>query len=163
LVDGYAATAASLANLDTKPGDLDGVNLIPFLSGDNKAAPHDTLTWRWIAQAAIREGDWKLLRGGEREYLYNLKTDIEEKHNLLKEYPEVADRLRRNLTQWSQTLDPPGLATAPMAPTWMNYYDFYLEGLEPAQTRDELSLGIDSTPPRKNRRNSTRRKSTASE
>ncbi|WP_442508116.1 sulfatase family protein [Novipirellula sp. SH528] len=130
-----AATAASLAKLDTKPGDLDGVNLIPFLNGENKAAPHDALMWRWIAQAAIREGDWKLLRGGEREYLYDLKSDIEEKHNLLRKYPEVADRLRRKLTTWSETLAPPGLATGPMAPAWMDYYDFYLEGKTPTRVK----------------------------
>ncbi|GAA4459482.1 sulfatase family protein [Novipirellula rosea] len=130
-----AATAASLAKLDTKPGDLDGVNLIPFLSGENKAAPHDALMWRWIAQAAIREGDWKLLRGGEREYLYNLKSDIEEQHNVLRKYPEVADRLRRKLTTWSETLDPPGLATGPMTPAWIDYYDFYLEGKTPNRVK----------------------------
>ena len=64
-----AATATAIAKIETQPGDLDGVNLIPFLSGDNQAAPHEALMWRWIAQSAIREGDWKLLRGGGRDHL----------------------------------------------------------------------------------------------
>lgn len=123
-----AATAASLAKLETKPGDLDGVNLIPFLSGENTAAPHDALMWRWVAQSAIREGDWKLLRGGNREYLYDLHADVEEKHNLAAKYPDVANRLRGKLEVWADTLDPPGLTTGPMAQTWNQYYDFYLEG-----------------------------------
>lgn len=130
-----AATAAALANIETRPGDLDGVNLIPFLSGQDKSAPHDALMWRWIAQSAIREGDWKLLRGGKREYLYNLKSDIEEKHNLASEHPEIAGQLREKLKTWSQTLDPPGLTNGAMAKTWHDYYDFYLEGKEPAPVR----------------------------
>ena len=123
-----AATAAKVAKLETQPDDLDGVNLIPFLSGENKAAPHDALMWRWISQSAIREGDWKLLRGGEREYLYNLQSDLEEKNNVAAKHPEIADRLRQRLTQWSQTLSPPGLATANQAAVWNDYFDFYLDG-----------------------------------
>ncbi len=123
-----AATAAAIAQLVTKPGDLDGVNLIPHLRGDIKTPPHDALYWRWVSQAAIREGDWKLLRGGPREYLYNLRTDLEEKHNLAAQHPEIATRLRAKLTAWSNELTPPGLATGPMAKTWTAYYDHYLEG-----------------------------------
>lgn len=119
-------------------GDLDGVNLIPFLSGENEAAPHEALMWRWVAQSAIREGDWKLLRGGEREYLYNLAEDIEEKHNLASQEPEIAARLRAKLTAWSGTLNPPGLATGPMASTWDDYFDFYLEGKPAAPLREKF-------------------------
>ena len=37
--------------IPTKPGDLDGVNLIPHLTGDIKTPPHEALYWRWIAQS----------------------------------------------------------------------------------------------------------------
>ena len=70
-----AATAAATNKIEVQPGDLDGMNLLPHLTGENKAAPHDALYWRWMAQSAIRKGNWKLLRGGEREYLYDLATD----------------------------------------------------------------------------------------
>ena len=123
-----AATAAGLAGIETQEGDFDGVNLIPFLSGQVATAPHKALMWRWVSQSAIREGDWKLLRGGNREYLYNLKSDLEEKNNVADKYPEVADRLRRSLTTWSQELSPPGLATSGQSALWNEYYDFYLEG-----------------------------------
>ena len=53
-----AATAVAIAGL--KPDNsLDGVNLIPHLTGKIKAAPHESIQWRWIAQAAVREGRWK--------------------------------------------------------------------------------------------------------
>ena len=123
-----AATAAAATDLKVKPGDLDGVNLLPHLKGENKAAPHDFLAWRWIAQSAIREGNWKLLRGGDREYLYDLSADLEEKHNLASQQPDITTRLRAKLKTWSAELTPPGLANGAMAPTWNEYFDHYLEG-----------------------------------
>lgn len=123
-----AATAAALANIPTKPGDLDGVNILPHLKGEIKTPPHDALYWRWIAQSAIREGDWKLLRGGNREYLYDLGHDLEEKNNLAASHPDIARRLREKLGKWCGGLATPGLTSGPMAATWNDYFDYYLEG-----------------------------------
>lgn len=124
-----AATATAIANVETKTGDLDGVNLLPFLSGQNKAAPHDALMWRWVSQSAIREGNWKLLRGGGREYLFDLDADLEEKHNLAAKHPMIANRLRKRLRDWAGELSPPGLAEAmPTGGAWGTYFDFYLDG-----------------------------------
>lgn len=122
------ATAAAMTKLEAKPGAFDGVNLLPHLTGENKAAPHDVLYWRWMAQSAIREGNWKLLRGGEREYLYDLGTDREEKRNLAAQHPDIATRLRTKLKTWADGLNPPGMALGPMAPVWNDYFDHYLEG-----------------------------------
>ncbi|MEO1992392.1 MAG: sulfatase-like hydrolase/transferase [Pirellulales bacterium] len=144
-----AATAAGIAGLKTQPADFDGVNLIPYLSGEKTTPPHDVLTWRWIAQSAIREGNWKLLRGGEREYLYDLEVDLEEKHNLAAKHPEIAKRLRTRLSTWADELDPPGLTTGELSSAATRYFDFYLDGRNisldtqtPLQTRvkttDEL-------------------------
>ncbi|KAA5547226.1 sulfatase-like hydrolase/transferase [Roseiconus nitratireducens] len=123
-----AATSAALAGLDVPPEKLDGVNLVPFLTGEKQGPPHQQLMWRWTAQSAIRSGDWKLLRGGEREYLYNLADDLEEHHNLASEHADVAARLRRQLAAWGDQLTPPGLQVGPMSETWNDYFDFYLDG-----------------------------------
>lgn len=123
-----SATAAALVNIPTPPGEFDGKNILPHLKGDIKTPPHEALYWRWVAQSAIREGDWKLLRGGEREYLYNLSNDLGETRNLASQNPEIAKRLREKLQTWGQELTPPGLTTNSMAPTWNDYYDHYLEG-----------------------------------
>jgi uncharacterized sulfatase len=131
-----AATATAIAGIETKPGDLDGVNLIPFLSGKNKAEPHDALMWRWVSQSAIRAGNWKLLRGGDREYLFDLDADLEEKHNLAAKHPEIADRLRKRLSEWANELSPPGLAKdLSSGGAWGSYFDFYLDGKEPPPLR----------------------------
>jgi uncharacterized sulfatase len=132
-----AATAVALAGLPEEPS-LDGVNLIPFLSGKRKTAPHENLQWRWISQAAIREGDWKFLKGGKREYLFDLKNDREERSNLLHSEPQIARRLRAKLTTWADALQPPGLATAGMSTTWEQYFDFYLDGKDPAPLRSKF-------------------------
>lgn len=123
-----AATAAAIANIQTLPGELDGKNIVPHLTGEIKTPPHDALYWRWVAQSAIRDRNWKLLRGGDREYLYDLKTDPSEQRNLAAKHPEIAARLRLKLQTWSSELTPPGLATGRMAPTWHAYFDHYLDG-----------------------------------
>jgi uncharacterized sulfatase len=130
-----AATAASLARIDVNHGDLDGVNLVPYLSGNATGAPHEALMWRWGAQSAIREGSWKLLRGGDREYLYNLDADLEEKVDLSSRHPEIARRLRNRLASWAADLDPPGISAETMTPVANDYFDYYLEGKAPSRVR----------------------------
>ncbi len=139
-----AATAAELAKIEAEPDDFDGVNLVPYLSGKNEEAPHEFLAWRWVAQSAIREGDWKLLRGGEREYLYNLKSDLEEQHNLADKHPEIADRLRARLSKWTSTLSPTGLSAGGMSKAANSYFDFYLEG-KPAPPLPKLPKQADAS------------------
>ena len=121
-----AATANALAGLPDDPV-LDGVNLIPFLCGDKRGAPHQALFWRWNGQAAIRKGNWKYLTGGGREYLFDLKSDQEEKKNLFQQHPELAQRLRADLKAWSQTLRPPGLG-GKIGKAAQKYFDWYLDG-----------------------------------
>ncbi len=139
-----AATAVAIAGIKTKPGDLDGVNLVPFLSGKDQTAPHDALFWRWATQSAVREGRWKLLRAGSREYLFDLDTDLEEKHNLAAKHPEIADRLRLRLTTWADELTPPGLEKGGSGGVWSDYYDFYLEGKAPTPLREKFQTSPDS-------------------
>lgn len=147
-----AATAAELAGLEPSRDDFDGVNLVPYLTGESKAAPHEVLTWRWGAQSAIREGNWKLLRGGDREYLYDLDSDLEEKHNLAEQHPGIATRLREQLSTWTAQLDPPGLATSPMTPIAHDYFDFYLDGKPPTRVRIKSeSANAKNNTPRKRR------------
>lgn len=151
-----AATAAKLAGIESQPGEFDGVNLIPFLSGENTAAPHEFMTWRWGGQSAIREGKWKFLKGGDREYLYDLDSDIEEKNSLLKQHPEIASRLRSKLADWATELKPPGLDAANLSTAAKQYFDFYLDGKPPTRTRAEaLEQQIQSN---RNRKKQRRRK-----
>jgi uncharacterized sulfatase len=127
-----AATACALAGLPDDP-QLDGVNLLPHLKREVAEPPHQELYWRWVAQSAIREGNWKYLRAGDREYLFDLAADQAEKHNLLEQHPEIADRLKAKLQAWSNDLTPPGLATGPMSRAAERHYDFYLDSETPQE------------------------------
>ena len=67
---------------------LDGVNLLPYLSGENSARPHQTLYWRIDGMWAIRHGDWKLVHGragNTAPELFDLAADIREQHDLAAE------------------------------------------------------------------------------
>lgn len=103
-----AATATALAG-QPHDANLDGVNLMPFLLGENKAAPHDVLFWRWRSQAAVLEFPWKLIQLGDHErYLFDVTTPEGELKNRLAEHPDVATRLEAKLKTWSASLKPPG-------------------------------------------------------
>jgi arylsulfatase A-like enzyme len=105
-----AATAVALAGQPHEK--LDGVNLLPFVTGEKKSAPpHEALYWRWRSQAAVLEFPWKLIRLGEKErYLFDVTSPEGETKNLLAAHPEIAARLEAKLTKWSATLQPPGPA-----------------------------------------------------
>jgi arylsulfatase A-like enzyme len=97
------ATAAAIADaeLDSRK-QIDGVNLIPFLTGDNKGRPHETLFWRIDRKTAIRIGDWKLLRNpsrgqGDDWELYNLANDVSESNNLAQSEPR---KFKEMLAAW---------------------------------------------------------------
>jgi arylsulfatase A-like enzyme len=87
---------------------LDGVNLLPYLTGSSKGAPHETLYWRSGQQGAARRGDWKLVvqpdSGGE---LYNLAKDISESQNLATSNKEKHQELRSAYDAWTRTLMEP--------------------------------------------------------
>ena len=128
-----AATAAALAGLPHDP-QLDGVNLIPYLTGEKRGTPHAALHWRWMGQAAIREGQWKYIQGDSRRYLFDLDQDMGEKRNLVAEHPEIAERLAKRLKEWSQTLTPPGLPPD-LTPAGKAYFDHYLDGKEASHAK----------------------------
>ena len=96
--------AADSANLT--PDNLDGVNLLPFLSGEKTAAPHETLFWRTKGPGgnnAIRRGNLKLVRLGKGEpQLYDLAADVGESKDIAKEKPEVVAELVAAIAEWEK-------------------------------------------------------------
>lgn len=87
---------------------LDGVDLLPFLTEKNKKEPHETLTWRFGSQYAIRQGSWKLVTsGGANDALFDLSKDIGEKNDLAASQPDKAKSLKAKWQSWSKTLSDP--------------------------------------------------------
>ncbi|MFM8272699.1 MAG: sulfatase-like hydrolase/transferase, partial [Gemmata sp.] len=90
---------------------LDGVNLLPHLTGQSKEPPHDALYWRFGTQMAIRKGDWKLVKydlaaesgkGTSDTKLYNLANDIGEKSDLAAKQPEKVKELQGAWDTWNK-------------------------------------------------------------
>ncbi len=103
-----ALAAAGTAQPSARP--LDGVDLLPFLSGEKKGPPHERLFWRCFDghEAAVREGDWKWVRSGPAAApeLFDLSADLSETRNLAAEQPAVARRLEEAWTAWSASMRP---------------------------------------------------------
>jgi arylsulfatase A-like enzyme len=98
------------AGVGTQPGELDGVDLLPFLSGQKDGPPHEALYWRFWGQAAVREGKWKLieLENGVR-LLFDMESSEHENKNRIDAHPEIADRLGKKLSEWCAQLKRPGM------------------------------------------------------
>ncbi len=88
--------------------DIDGVNLLPYVLGENKERPHETLYWKKENRGAIRENDWKLLRFPDRPAeLYNMSEDISETNNLASKHPNRMKAMYKKLFEWELTLERP--------------------------------------------------------
>ena len=124
------------ATLPEQP--LDGVSLVPLLSGDPAAAAtlaNRPLFWHFPAYlesyggrtsgeqrdplfrsrpcSVIRRGDWKLheyFEDGGLE-LYDLRADIGESRNLAADHPQKRDELHTQLKAWRHELKAPVPAT----------------------------------------------------
>lgn len=122
-----AVTAAQAPTPESAPA-LDGVDLIPYLKGENPAPPHTHLFWRWRTQAAVLEFPWKLIRfGSDEQFLFDVTTPEGEKKNLIADHTDIAARLNAKLKGWSDELQPPGL------PKDMHAQDaqFFAEHIDP--------------------------------
>jgi arylsulfatase len=82
---------------------MEGRSLLPAFA--EKPIQRDALFWEHEGNAAVRVGDWKLVRlgkGGGAWELYNLKTDRTELHNLANEKPELAKELLIKWETWAE-------------------------------------------------------------
>ncbi len=122
-----AATSVAVAGLDC-PSELDGVNLVPHLTGHNEEQPHEALYWRFWDQSAVRMGNWKLLKAGKREYLFDLNSNEHEKVNRIQDYPQRAGILKKKLAAWASELKQPGLPDGDLRREG-KWYDFYFKNM----------------------------------
>jgi arylsulfatase A-like enzyme len=85
----------------------DGENLLPVLTGESPPRER-ALYWRYKAndQAAVRAGDWKYLRLGGREHLFNLAADPRERVELRETHAQEFERLKRMYDTWNAQMPP---------------------------------------------------------
>ena len=114
----YAAPVTTLDLLPTvlaaagvaPPDDraLDGVDLLPYLTGRREGDPHEALFCKSGPARAVRSGNDKLvrLRGVEADALYDLASDPTESRDLAAERPERAAELARRHDAWLAEIEP---------------------------------------------------------
>ncbi|WP_081816985.1 sulfatase-like hydrolase/transferase [Polaribacter sp. Hel_I_88] len=98
-------TSIAAANINTGNLQLDGANLIPFLTGEKTGNPHDELFWRKLEVSAARIGDYKMITlNNYGSVLYNLREDLGETNNLMLKETTIANNLQSNFDTWANTL-----------------------------------------------------------
>jgi arylsulfatase A-like enzyme len=97
-------TLAGLAGANP-PARIDGISMVPSLTGRGTQRQHDPLYWEFYEQGtkqAVRMGRWKGVRQpmltGKLE-VYDLQTDPGERHDVATRHPGVAARLARLLDE----------------------------------------------------------------
>lgn len=105
-----------------KSAALDGVNLLPYLSGKQTGAPHEALYWRLGGRMAIRQGDWKLVKSRVGPFidadpavlsdlsgaeLFNLAEDPGETKNVATIRPDKFKELSDAWQRWNKQLAKP--------------------------------------------------------
>jgi arylsulfatase A-like enzyme len=86
---------------------LDGVSLLPVLrDGQHRFAR--TLHWRMNhrGQRALRDGDWKYLRVGGYDYLFNVAADERERANLAERETHRLRQMRGAWEEWNASMPP---------------------------------------------------------
>jgi arylsulfatase A-like enzyme len=126
-------TLVQAAGLQMPEGQpTDGVNLLPFIQGENTSKPHEWLCWQnrsWLPKteggfvvptprvhnSAIRKGNWKLVRLNEKLEsgdpppawrLYDLTKDIGERNDVAAQNEGRVKELSAFFDTWRSSMHP---------------------------------------------------------
>ena len=91
------------------PTDLppcEGRSMLPLIAGNRDPIHHDPLFWEHEGNAAVRDGDWKLVREYERPWeLYNIAADRTELNDLADQMPGRRDKMIEMWETWAKAND----------------------------------------------------------
>ncbi|RTE54044.1 sulfatase [Arenibacter aquaticus] len=100
----YAAAGGAVKELK----DIDGVDIVPYVNGEKTGRPHEVLFWKRDARAAMRKGDWKLVRFPDRPaQLFYLPDDEKELNDLSASEPVRFKEMYKEMFAWEATLERP--------------------------------------------------------
>ena len=110
----YFATMLAAAKLPI-PEHIDGVDLMPYLTGKKKGNVRDYIFWlnkgdpnKTRNFEAVRWGKWRSYRTLEKDpwRLYDLEKDPREETDLAEQFPEMVKQLNQKHTEWKSELPP---------------------------------------------------------
>ena len=102
-----SATFLAVAGAEIPAGySLEGIDLMPVLTNQSSVVER-TLFWREGNQAnrAVRSGDMKLIMNGGRSFLFNVREDMEEDHDLTNRGQSETRQLRMLLDAWESEVN----------------------------------------------------------
>ena len=100
------ATILDVAGRGEATKGLDGSSLVPVIVKP-KAKFDRTLFWRFGHMKAVRKGRWKYLLERDTQLLFDLDADIQERHDIFRKHPDIAQELRKALFRWEQSVGAP--------------------------------------------------------
>jgi arylsulfatase A-like enzyme len=104
----FLPTLLAMAGGDPgRAGTFDGADLSAQLLGSALPVERE-LYFRFKAseQAALRKGDWKYVKIGGKEHLFDLSADQHERANLAAHQPARMDAMRRQWQEWNAAMLP---------------------------------------------------------
>ncbi len=98
-------TFTKLAGATNPPGvKLDGFDALSVLAGREKS-PRQEMFWKRRDWEAARIGDWKWVRHGDQQFVFNLAEDMGERQNLAKSRPEKLAELTGRFRAWQAEME----------------------------------------------------------
>lgn len=115
------ATTLAMAGVNSPTGKaaLDGVDLLPFLSGRQAKPPHDYLLWRWGPFFVARHDNYKLIQLHADSTLtefYDLAANPQEVLTKQADNPAVRRALEGRVAAWQEQLITPAWGNTNLGP-----------------------------------------------
>ena len=103
----FLPSLAVMTGNEKRSEGFDGVDLSAQIMGSADKISR-TLFWRFKAneQMAVRDRDWKYLKLGGKEHLFDVAKDPRERAELKDLNPEVFERLKTKYAAWNATMLP---------------------------------------------------------
>ncbi|WP_445738275.1 sulfatase-like hydrolase/transferase [Mariniflexile sp.] len=109
-LDIFATAVANTSTPIPTKNAIDGVDLIPYITGKSKNNPHNYFFWRKFDTndyAARNDVGNKIVVQKEKNMLFDLRNDISEKNNLIDKNPETFKQVQNAYDIWkSHMIDP---------------------------------------------------------
>ena len=83
---------------------LDGFNMMPVLSGDNKDLERQEMYWEARDKTAARIGNWKLVDNIDAKGLYDLSKDVSEETDLTDILPDKFAEINNMFNSWKSEM-----------------------------------------------------------
>ena len=148
-------TITRFLGIDDPETGYDGVNLIPYLTGENLENPHDYMYFRYMDDYAYRLGDWKITWNDQEKNefitddklelssietkLFNVKYDPYEKTDLKDQQPEKEAELQKLFDDMDSKMPDKGLFPVPYNRKQYLGDEHIIEAFEDAPVKSEIN------------------------